>query len=241
MTDEKIAKINEVITTYFEDNETINWIPLNKIMPALIEAGVFYKDEKKGLPIRKIVRKLDNDFNLDLIPTVHAERNDNTVYWYLVREGEKYEPKQEIPLITKRKQRLLDIQNSDEYYLVNLCDEILGKEASRKHTFESIVGNLHKRGKGRTKLPVDAYYEDLKLVIEFRQVRESQEELSEQEKARLEQIAYYDDLKKKGVLKKELRLISIQHTQFDLNDSGVLIRDKEKDLSVVKNILKEYL
>lgn len=242
MNKDLIKKINEVISKYFDENASVSWIPVKTIMPLLIEAGVFAKDEKRGLPMRKILRQLDNNLNLELIPTAHAERNENTVYWYLVREGEKYEPKEAIPLITKREQRLLDIKNSDEYYLVNLCDEILGEEASRKHTFDSIVGNLHKRGKGRTKLPVDAYYEDLDLVIEFFKAQpETQEELTEEEKARNEQITYYDELKKKRVLKMEFHFVEIKYSQFDLNASGELIRNTENDVSVLKNILQEFV
>lgn len=69
--------------------------------------------------------------------------------------------------ITKKEQNLLIIQNSDEYYLVDLCDELLQQKASRKHTFPNLVENLHKKGKGITKISLDAYYEDLKLVLEF--------------------------------------------------------------------------
>ena len=45
-------------------------------MPALINAGVFTKDHKKGLPLRKILRKLDTENSLDKIPFVHAERKE---------------------------------------------------------------------------------------------------------------------------------------------------------------------
>lgn len=242
MNKDLLTTINAVISAYFDENPSTHWIPVKKIMPSLVAAGIFNKDEKKGLPLRKILRQLDNNLKLELIPTAHAERNENTVYWYLVREGEKYEPKEAIPVITKKQQRLLDIKNSDEYYLVDLCDEILGEEASRKHIFDSIVGNLHKHGKGRTKLPVDAYYKNLKLVIEFYKDRsETQEEPSEKEQARVAQITYYDELKKKRILKMELRLLKIKFSRFELNDTGKLIRNTEEDIAVLKNILQEFV
>jgi len=139
MSDENIIKINEVITHYFATNASIDWIPVKAIMPSLIEAGVFNKDEKKGLPIRKVFRKLDLESKLAEIPTVHAERRSDTVYWYLVRPGKKYSPKELISSITKKERNLLTIQNSDEYYLVNLCDELLKQKASRKHTYLSYI------------------------------------------------------------------------------------------------------
>ncbi len=241
MSEETIAKINEVITQYFDANASVDWIPVKTIMPALIEAGVFNKDIKKGQPIRKTLRELDKESNLDKIPTAHAERRLDSIYWYLVRPGKEYTPKEIISPISKKEQNRLAIQNSDEYYLVNLCDELLKQEASRKHTFDTLVGNLHKRGKGRTKLPLDAYYEELKLVIEFFRKNEASDALDEKERARREQIKYYDGLKKKAILNKGLRLMNINYALFELDEADKLVRDTEKDIVVLKGLLKDFL
>ncbi|EDP97507.1 hypothetical protein U8527_04120 [Kordia algicida OT-1] len=241
MTEENITKINEVITQYFERNTTTDWIPVKKIMPALVEAGVFTKDVKKGLPLRKVLRKLDAASQLDKIPSVHAERKKENTYWYLVRAGKEYSPKEEIPEISKKEQRLLDIKNSDENYLLDLSDELLNKKASRKHTFDTLVGNLHKRGKGRTKLPLDAYYQDLKLVIEFFQKEKDFEDLDEKEQARITQIKYYDRLKKEAVINKRFRYMKINYAQFECDENEKLIRNTENDIVVLKEILKDFI
>ncbi|MBQ4802771.1 hypothetical protein J8L88_07920 [Aquimarina sp. MMG015] len=241
MSDENIIKINEVITHYFATNTSIDWIPVKTIMPSLIEAGVFNKDEKKGLPIRKVFRKLDLESKLDEIPTVHAERRSDSVYWYLVRPGKKYAPKELINSITKKEQNLLAIQNSDEYYLVNLCDELLKQKASRKHTFPNLVGNLHKKGKRRTKLPLDAYYEDLKLVLEFFEKNAITNELDEKEQARRAQIKYYNQLKKKAVLAKNLHLIEVNYGLFERNNENKLVRNTDNDMLVLKDVLKDFV
>jgi len=241
MSEENIVKINEVITHYFNTNPSVDWIPVKEIMPALIEAGIFKKDNKKGLPMRKVLRKLDLESELAKIPSVHAERRSDTIYWYLVRAGKKYEPKELINPVTKKEQNLLAIQNSDEYYLVNLCDELLQQKASRKHTFDTLVGNLHKRGKGRTKLPLDAYYENLKLVLEFFRKNEITEELDEEEKARKAQIKYYNQLKKKAILTKKLRLVEINYASFECDAENKLVKNSESDRSVLKGILKDFL
>lgn len=241
MNDENIAKINEVVTHYFELNPSVDWIPVKVVMPALIEAGVFVKDERKGLPLRKVLRRLDEQSALEKIPSIHAERTTEAVYWYFVKEGEVYAPKEPLPEITKKEQHFLNIQNSDEYYLMDLCDEVLAQQASRKHTFDSLVGNLHKKGKGRTKLPVDAYYEDLKLVVEFYRKTEMLENLDEEEQARVTQIKYYDELKKKAVLKKELRLVEINYGSFESDDDGKLLRTRDKDVLVLTDALKDFL
>lgn len=60
--------------------------------------------------------------------------------------------------------------NSDEHYVLDLCDAVLGRKGCRQHKFEFLRGDPGKGGRC-SKLPVDAYYEDLNLVIE---VMESQ-------------------------------------------------------------------
>jgi hypothetical protein len=241
MTNENIEKINEAIAQYFNTNTTIDWIPVKTIMPALVEAGVFEKDVKKGFPMRKVLRRLDQKSELDKIPTAHAEIRKENTYWYLVRDGKEYAPKEAIPEISKKEQHLLDIKNSDENYLLDMSDELLAQKASRKHTFDTLVGNLHKRGKGRTKLPLDAYYKHLKLVSEVFQKEVPFEELDEKEQARVTQIKYYDQLKKEVVLNKKFRYMKINYAQFECGENGKLIRNTENDTIVLKEILKDFL
>ena len=52
---------------------------------------------------------------------------------------------------------------SDESYVIDLCDEVLRLKAIRQHRFDFL------RGDSGTRLPVDAYYPTLNLVIEFRE------------------------------------------------------------------------
>ena len=236
MNDENIVKINEVIAQYFKENTTVDWIPAKSIMSELIKAGVFNKDEKKGLPIRKVFRKLDKEEQLSKIPAVHAERRSENVYWYLVREGKEYSPSEAISPLTKKEKGVLNIENSDEFYLVNLCDDLLKEKASRKHTFDTLLGKLHKKGKTRTKLPLDAYYEDLKLVIEFFEKKDT-DESSEREAQR----KYYDQRKKDVLEKKKISLIDINYALFECNENDRLVRDKNKDCIVLKGILKDFI
>ena len=236
MNDDTIIKINEAIAQYFIDNAAVDWIPAKEIMPELIKVGVFNKDEKKGLPIRKVFRKLDELAQLEKIPAVHAERRSENVYWYLVREGKSYSPSEVISPLTKKEIGQLKVEKSDEFYLVNLCDELLKQKASRKHTFDTLVGRLHKKGKTRTKLPLDAYYEDLKLVIEFFEKNDT-EETDE----RAAQRKFYDKRKKEVLKKKEIRLIDINYALFECNENDRLVRNKENDRLVLKRILKDFL
>jgi very-short-patch-repair endonuclease len=56
----------------------------------------------------------------------------------------------------------------NEAYVIDLCDEILGERALRQHRFQWLQGDLGRDGRTRT-LPVDAYFPEHKLVIEYRE------------------------------------------------------------------------
>jgi hypothetical protein len=49
----------------------------------------------------------------------------------------------------------------DEAYIIDLCDRVLNLKAKRQHRFGFLGGDAG------TRLPVDAYYEELKLVVEY--------------------------------------------------------------------------
>ena len=51
--------------------------------------------------------------------------------------------------------------DSDEYYVISLCNEALGIEGQQQYRLPFLLGD------SGTRLPVDAYYSSLKLVIEY--------------------------------------------------------------------------
>ena len=55
---------------------------------------------------------------------------------------------------------------SDETYVIDLCDEVLGTVALRQHRFDFLRGDAGP-GKQGMRLPVDAYYPELQLVVEY--------------------------------------------------------------------------
>lgn len=245
MDDIKIATINKVIADYFKNNPKVEWIPVKTIMPELIAAGVFYKDEKKGLPFRKVLNILDKANTLDKIPSVHAERKGIDTYWYLVREGAKYVSKDIVlPVSNKEKARLKRI-NSDEYYIIGLCNEILNEKASHQHTFKFLSGDLHRDGITRTALPVDAYYAKLNMVIELFEVEDSTS--LEEEKhtisgvKRSEQRKRYAQRKIDVLEEKKIHLIEIEYNEFECDEENKLVRNKEADVKILKEILKGYI
>ena len=82
----KIARINKVVTGYFKNNPSVDKISAMDLMPEFIKAGIFNKDyERKGLPIRNLLRKLDNKNELNEIPSLLSERKTKNTHWYFQR------------------------------------------------------------------------------------------------------------------------------------------------------------
>ena len=242
---EIVSQINEVVAAYFKANPEKEWIPAKSIMPSLIKAGVFIKDVKKGLPLRKVLRSLDQDKTLDSIPLLHAERNEDTVYWYFVRDGGIYVPKEPINEVTNKQKAVSRRESSDEYYLIGLVNELLGTRASHQHTFDFLLGDYHKNGKTRTELPLDAYYSGQNLVIEFLDKNNSesvnQDKMTISGVKRSEQRDIYRQ-RKQGILKaNDINLIEVDYALFECDTEQNLSRNKEKDVKLLKEILKHYI
>jgi len=247
MSTDTIAQINEVITEYFKTHSE-DYIPLKDIMPSCINAGIFTKDIKKGLPFRKILRKLDEENTLDKIPFVHAERKEKGIYWYLVRNGSKYSPIEETITTSKKQLAISKRANSDEHYILNLCDELLNDSASRQHRFPFLLGDFHKDKISRTKLPVDGFYQTINLVIEYRV--KHLEEVANLDKtevktvsgvSRGEQTKIYNQRKRDVLERKNINLIEINYYAFEYDSEMNIVRNKEKDIEIVKDLIKDFL
>lgn len=52
------------------------------LMEGLIRKGFFKKDHRNGLPLRNMLRALDEKNELYLIPQVRVERKEKNRFWY---------------------------------------------------------------------------------------------------------------------------------------------------------------
>ena len=243
-----IQKINTVIKAYFDLNKSIKIIPAKDLMPQFIKAGIFSKDEKAGLPIRNVLRALDKKNELSLIPYTVAERKTKNTNWFFrnisnpsfleVPQKEKFNPRK----ITANKKLN---KNRDEDYVIDLCDEVLKLKGSRQHRFDFLLGDLGKNGK-RRKLPVDVYYPDLSLVIEFKEIQHSKpvkhfdkpDKLTISGVHRGEQRKKYDALRVTELPKHGIQLIEIYFDVFDCGGNNKISRDRHKDLERVKKLIE---
>lgn len=243
MDNSKINTINECVKSYFDTNQDTDWIPVKDLMSDLVKAGVFNKDIKKGLPLRKVLRALDKNDQLASIPRLHAERKDENTYWYFVQEGKTFEPKPTTYRVSEKPKFIKE--ESDEYYLIGLCNAYLESKASHQHTFEDLLGDLHKDGYSRTALPIDAFYEDLNVAIELTEKNFPEDDVYDKPEKktisgvnRAAQRKRYTKIKKDYLTKNEIQLIEIDYNLFTLDSRYRLVRDLEKDTKIINNTLK---
>jgi hypothetical protein len=239
---EKINLVNNAITKYFKQNPSVSKVMAKDLMPLFIREKIFNKDQREGLPIRQLLRDLDNVNQLQLIPSVLAERKDTNTNWYFIKlKGNTSNqnviqsvPKK--PKVEKEKGTSLD---KDEHYVLDLCDEVLNNTASRQHHFDFLLGDAG------TKLPVDAYYASLNLVVEFREKQHTEEvkffdkpnKMTVSGVHRGEQRKLYDERRRKVLPENGIKLVEISYTDFSYDNSKQIIRNREKDIKVVKDIL----
>ena len=129
--------------------------------------------------------------------------------------------------------------NSDEYYVVELCNKALGKTALQQYKFPFLKGDS-----GRM-LPVDAYYPDLNLVVEYYERQHTEDvkffnqRITVSGVSRGEQRRIYDERRKTELPKHGIQVVTISYSDF--GTSKKLKRNFQTDLEIVRNILLSYI
>jgi hypothetical protein len=232
--------INEVIKSYFEQNKNVQKVPANELMPWFIKAGVFNADQKGGLPIRNVFRDLDSNGKLHLIPYVLAERKSFNTNWFFVNTVVTSTPSKlgvSASKATNKKTASTSKSQRDEHYVLNLCDEVLGKKGLRQHRFEFLKGD------SGTKLPADIYYKELNLVIEYREKQHTEEVKFFDNKqtvsgmSRGEQRKHYDELRRNILAQHVIKLIEIDYSDLTFDSRKRLARNRDADLEIIKGML----
>lgn len=243
----KIEDINRVLAEFFANNKNISIVAAKDIMPYFIKAGVFAQDHKNGLPIRKLLRALDDTNELHLIPYIFAQRKNQNTYWFFCRPSQDIIQQAEKTPISKIKSEILKSlgsrKDSDEYYITNLCDELLNMKGIRGHRFSFL------RGDAGTSLPVDVYYQTLNLVIEYNEKQHTSpvkhfdkpDKLTVSGVSRGEQRKIYDQRKRKLLPENGITVIDIPYTGFTCDRKGKIRRNKYNDIEVVRQFLEAYI
>jgi hypothetical protein len=124
-----------------------------------------------------------------------------------------------------------------------MCDELLGIQGSRQHRFSFLLGDAG------TKLPVDAYYETLNLVVEFNELQHTKavkhfdkpDKMTVSGVHRGEQRKIYDKRKRDVLPQHGISVIDIPYSAFECDNKGKIMRDNLKIKDLVRKYLTNYL
>lgn len=195
----RIHQINKILDTYSKIGE--EKIIVGELMPEFIEKGIFEKDHNNGQGLRMFLSNLQSEGRLGLIP--YAKQSGSK--WYFVFHTQ--------PKYSRT--------NSDEKYVIDLCDEVIGKPGIRQHRFPFL--------KGKRTLPVDVYYPNHSLVIEY--LEDYHTDLKFGNKPN------HDDLRRTVLNQHQITLLEIEFLDFAYDSKYRIIRRKEVDLMVIKKLI----
>lgn len=134
--------------------------------------------------------------------------------------------------------------DSDEAYVIDLCDEVLGTPASRQHRFDWLLGDPGKNG-ARRRLPVDAYWESQAVVVEYREIQHDRPVAHFDKPDRLTvsgvhrglQRSLYDARRDELIPANGLRLVVIKPADLDGDSRGRLRRNRSSDRLAIAALL----
>ncbi|WP_202862859.1 hypothetical protein [Microbulbifer sp. A4B17] len=128
----------------------------------------------------------------------------------------------------------------DENYIIDLCDSTLELRAKRQHRFDFL------RGDTGSKLPVDAYYPEINLVIEYHERQHTEPVAFWDNKQtasgipRGVQRELYDQRRIEVLPENGIDIIVLKHTDFEHRSNRRLVRTKS-DVAVIKSKLGKWL
>jgi hypothetical protein len=138
--------------------------------------------------------------------------------------------------------------DSDEAYVIDLCDEILKQRAQRQHTFSFLRGDPNARGLCRA-LPVDAFYHSLNLVVEFRETQHS-DPVEHFDKPHTTTVSgvhrgiqrqIYDQRRREALQAQSISLVEVEYTELAHDSKKKLKRDQVHDRAVLQRRLADHL
>lgn len=130
---------------------------------------------------------------------------------------------------------------ADENYIIDLCDTVLKEKACRQCRFEFLKGDTGRR------LPVDAYYCNLGIVVEFHERQHNEEVKLFDRKptvsgvSRGEQRKIYDQRRRDILPKHEIALVEFSVLEFPHDSRKRLLRKSEEDKKIILQRLRDYV
>ena len=133
--------------------------------------------------------------------------------------------------------------DSDEYYVLNICDEVLKEKGIHQHKFPFLCGDTGRQ------LNVDMFYPKRNLVIEYREIQHYKEvtffdkpnKLTASGVPRDAQRRIYDKRREEILPQHGIDVVIIPYYGLDAKHNGRLNRNRENDKRVIERILDKYL
>jgi len=135
--------------------------------------------------------------------------------------------------------------DSDEAWIIGLCDEVLGEQSLRQYKFPFLTGDPGVTGR-RSHLPVDAFYPAWNLVVEFHEIQHSQSVTHFDKRqtvsgvSRAEQRNRYDELRRTILPVHGIDLVIFDYTDFEHTAAGRLKRTS-RDHQIIEQRLRNYI
>lgn len=138
-------------------------------------------------------------------------------------------------------------QDSEEAYVLGLCDEVLGEVGLKQHRFDWLMGDPGKNGRCRT-LPADGYRPGAATVVEYREGQHDRpvkhfdkpDILTVSGVHRGLQRALYDARRDTLIPAHGLRLVVIRPSDLSSNGGGRLRRLREGDIEQIRRLLSGW-
>ena len=138
-------------------------------------------------------------------------------------------------------------KDSDEAYVIGLCDFVLTDTAVPQAKFDYLRGDSRQvSGKGR-QLPVDAFYPKLNLVIEYHELQHSQpvaimdRRMTVSGVSRGEQRKIYDERRRRVLPQQGFKILILSYSDFECSLHGRLKRNREQDVLVIRRKLRSFV
>lgn len=133
----------------------------------------------------------------------------------------------------------------DELYIIDFCDRVLNLSATRQKRFPFLRGDPGKNDRCAM-LPVDAYYEQLNLAIEYQEPQHTKPnaffdlKLTVSGCKRGEQRRLYDNRRLKILPEHGIRVVVLNYDLFKHHSSGRLKRNTVEDEAVIRGAFPNF-
>lgn len=132
---------------------------------------------------------------------------------------------------------------SDEKYVLDLVSNILEEKYEWQKRFDTLLGDPGKQGR-RNKLPVDAYFPESNLIVEYREkqhfvaVSIMDRRMTVSGVNRGEQRKIYDLRKEKWAQDNNINFLAIAYHDLKYKNNGKLLRNIEEDKKSIKKLIE---